>query len=56
MHSATTIVTFSGKKIDFLNLSINDIDIIDIAKGLSNECRLVGNAKVSIQWLSIPFW
>ncbi|HHA2288638.1 TPA: HD family hydrolase [Enterobacter ludwigii] len=45
MHSATTIVTFSGKKIDFLNLSINDIDIIDIAKGLSNECRFGGQCE-----------
>lgn len=33
------ITTYSGKCIDLLSPKISDIEIIDIAIGLSNECR-----------------
>jgi hypothetical protein len=33
------ITTYSGKCIDLLNPKLSDIEIIDIAIGLSNECR-----------------
>lgn len=35
-------ITYSGKFIDIFNLSIEDIDIIDIAYGLSNIPRFAG--------------
>lgn len=36
------ITTYSGKEIDLLNFKVTDIEIVDIAKGLSNECRWGG--------------
>jgi len=36
------IITYSGKKIDFLSIDTRQIDITDIAHGLSNECRYAG--------------
>lgn len=38
----TDIDTFSGGKLDFLNLSAKDINLDDIAVGLSNTCRFAG--------------
>ena len=36
------ISTFTGKHFNFINISADDIDINDIAQGLSNECRFAG--------------
>ena len=38
----TEIDTFSGGRLDFLNLSVGDINLDDIAVGLSNTCRFAG--------------
>ncbi|HFQ9141953.1 TPA: HD family hydrolase [Enterobacter cancerogenus] len=45
MYSEHVIVTFSGIKIDYRNIRVEDINIIDIAKGLSNECRFGGQCE-----------
>lgn len=37
--------TYSGKAIDVLNPHPDDIDIVDIARGLSNLCRFGGQVK-----------
>ncbi len=36
------ISTFTGKHFDFINITMDDICIEDIAQGLSNECRFAG--------------
>lgn len=36
------ISTFTGKHFDFINITMDDIYIEDIAQGLSNECRFAG--------------
>jgi hypothetical protein len=36
------IITFNGRYFDFTNISQNKIEIVDIAKGLSNVCRFAG--------------
>ncbi len=36
------ISTFTGKHFDFINITMDDIFIEDIAQGLSNECRFAG--------------
>ncbi len=36
------ISTFTGKHFNFININADDIDINDIAQGLSNECRFAG--------------
>ncbi len=36
------ISTSTGKHFNFINISADDIDINDIAQGLSNECRFAG--------------
>ena len=36
-------LVYSGKELDLLNLREKDIDIIDIAHALSNECRFGGH-------------
>lgn len=41
----TFIKTFTGKKFDYLDISIDNIDIIDIAHGLSHLCRFAGHVK-----------
>lgn len=38
----TYIQTFSGKKFDVVDCTLDDIQIIDIAHGLSNICRFGG--------------
>lgn len=38
----TWIQTFTGRKFDLTNLSFNEIDIVDIAAGLSKVCRFAG--------------
>lgn len=38
----TWIQTFTGRKFDLTNLSSNQIDIVDIAAGLSKVCRFAG--------------
>lgn len=37
------ILTLSGKKFDYINSTIDDIDIEDIAGALSNICRFAGH-------------
>ncbi len=39
----TWIETFTGNRIDLLNPSPDDIDIVDIAQALSNLCRFTGH-------------
>lgn len=39
------IKTYSGKEIDLLNTRVSDIEITDIAKGLSNEPRWSGQTE-----------
>jgi hypothetical protein len=41
----TFIKTFTGKRFDYLNISVDNIDIIDIAHGLSHLCRFAGHVK-----------
>jgi len=42
MSLLESIATYSGKKINFRDIKVEDINLIDIAKGLSNECRFGG--------------
>ena len=42
----TWILTASGRTLDFLNPQPDQIDILDIAQGLANECRFSGQCKV----------
>lgn len=44
MHPS--ILTFSGKYINFLDPSVNDYDIVDIAEGLGKICRFTGHSRV----------
>ncbi len=39
----TTILTFTGRYVDPLDLRVADIDIFDIAHALSNQCRYSGH-------------
>jgi len=39
------IQTFTGKKFDIENPRVEDVDIIDIAHGLANQCRFNGQCK-----------
>ena len=41
----TWILTASGKRLDFLNPQPDQIDILDIAQGLANECRFTGQCR-----------
>lgn len=34
--------TFSGKQIDLINIQASDIELMDIAVGLANQCRYAG--------------
>jgi hypothetical protein len=36
------IITFTGRYFDFTNIWSNEVEITDIAKGLSNVCRFAG--------------
>lgn len=40
------ILTYSGKAVDVLNLRMEDIYIVDIAKSLSQQCRFTGHTRV----------
>lgn len=44
MHTKQSIATFTGKFIEPLNPQWDDLDIIDIAHGLSNICRYGGQS------------
>jgi len=44
MHTKQSIATFSGKFIEPLNPKWEDLDVIDIAHGLSNICRYGGQS------------
>lgn len=44
------IPTYTGKLIDLENLKLSDIDILDIATSLSNQCRFIGH---SMQYYSV---
>lgn len=46
MYAESMVVTFTGRKIDYRNFCIDDVSILDIAKGLSNECRFGGQCDV----------
>ena len=43
INEMTWIETFTGKRIDLLDPSPDDIDIADIAQALSNLCRFTGH-------------
>ena len=45
-HCSKMMATFSGNYVDPRNLSPDEIDIRDIAHGLSNLCRFAGQCKV----------
>lgn len=40
-----SIITYTGKTLSLDNLTTESIDLIDIAKGLSNECRFGGQCE-----------
>ena len=40
----TKLTTWSGRQIDFVNPSPDDVHIVDIATALSRECRYAGHA------------
>ena len=42
----TWILTHSGKHFDFANPQPDQIDLLDIAQGLANECRYAGQSRV----------
>ena len=42
----TWILTNSGKHFDFADPQPDQIDILDIAQGLANECRYAGQCRV----------
>jgi len=44
-ETCSFIQTYSGKRIDFENPDPDQIDIVDIAHGLSNLCRFSGQSK-----------
>jgi hypothetical protein len=39
------IITFTGRYFDFTNIWSNEVEIPDIAKGLSNVCRFAGQCE-----------
>ena len=39
------IRTFTGRKVEPLNLRVSDVDIRDIAHALSNQCRFTGHVR-----------
>lgn len=45
MHPPHSIATFTGKIVEPFNLKDEDIDIYDIAKSLSNQCRFLGQVE-----------
>lgn len=42
---SSQIVTFTGRIVDPLNLQPDDVNIIDIAHSLSNQCRFTGHTR-----------
>jgi hypothetical protein len=44
-HIRKDIITFTGKYFDFTNIWQNEVEIVDIAKGLSNVCRFAGQCE-----------
>jgi 5'-deoxynucleotidase YfbR-like HD superfamily hydrolase len=45
LYTPGKIRTFTGKYVDPFNLQPEDIDIMDIAHALSNQCRFAGHTK-----------
>lgn len=45
LHPQNNIRLYSGRYVNPLRLTVDDIDLVDIAHGLSNRCRFNGQCK-----------